>query len=71
MVSTNSPLKEQALASPRAQTHPNNSPPVDIPLREPYGAEAYVKKQARIIMAAERKKRHDEKMATINDQQDK
>lgn len=44
---------------------------MDIPLREPYGAEAYVKKQARIIMAAERMKRHEEKMASIKDQQDK
>jgi len=28
--------------------------PIDIPLKEPYGAEAFVKKQARVIMAADR-----------------
>lgn len=41
---------------------PNSSPPVDIPLREPYGAESYVKKQARIIMAAERWQKHESAM---------
>lgn len=56
----NSPASPQ-----RVSAYHNSSPPVDIPLREPYGAESYVKKQARIIMAAERWSKHETAMESL------
>lgn len=47
------------------------SPPCDVPLREPYGADSFVKKQARMIMAQERKKRHEQNMLEISEREEK
>ena len=42
-----------------------------MPLREPYGADSFIKKQARVIMAQERKKRHEQNMQDILESEEK
>lgn len=59
----------QAQSSPRSPMM--QSPPCDVPLREPYGADSFVKKQARMIMAQERKKRHEQNMLEISEREEK
>lgn len=56
-------------SSPRAPI--TQSPPCDVPLREPYGADSFIKKQARVIMAQERKKRHEQNMQEISEREEK